>query len=185
MTFVLKTFVLKTFVLKTFVLTTFVLTTFDLFKFVLMAFILMIFGQMTFGLMTLCLVTFCEMTFDLLTFLQMTSHQITFKIYLWCFCLNPHASPLIVSMLQQLLKIIKRNSHKNYCLWYKIECTTDYVNVTAIFNMAAGAKGQFDLSKISGGHKLEVLGQALYGYGYSTPWCQCYKTFSSVVYEFS
>jgi len=36
--------------------------------------------------------------------------------------------------------------------------------------MAAGAGGEANLNKISAGAKIQVLGQAMYGYGYSTPW---------------
>ncbi len=42
--------------------------------------------------------------------------------------------------------------------------------ISALFYMAAGARGEFNLNKISGGDKIQVLGQAMYGYGYSTPW---------------
>ena len=36
--------------------------------------------------------------------------------------------------------------------------------------MAAGAGGESNLNRISSGAKIQVLGQAMYGYGYSTPW---------------
>ena len=41
--------------------------------------------------------------------------------------------------------------------------------------MAAGAKGQFNFNNLASGDKLQVLGQALYGYGYSTPWSGMYE----------
>jgi hypothetical protein len=36
--------------------------------------------------------------------------------------------------------------------------------------MAAGSRGEFNLNKVKGGDKIQILGQALYGYGYSAPW---------------
>ena len=59
--------------------------------------------------------------------------------------------------------------------------------------MAAGTRGEFNLNKLKGGDKIQVLAQGMYVYGYSRPYVDLYvepkvdcgpKDFEDILKEF-
>lgn len=41
--------------------------------------------------------------------------------------------------------------------------------------MLAGTGGEYNINKLTAGAKIQILAQAMYGYGYSTPWSWRYQ----------